>query len=151
VRITDHRCGQVGMQLIKVTGSSFTRFVRDDYTTLPERVDRPLFIYLDAFWKYNDVTDLVSPDLRRYIAAAQMRDLIGYVFHDFVSQSIQHLVYEMGRRILARFPQLAEISFEAQNRLWDTMSVSETDARIKVYCDPRPPYGSIGLTLTRED
>jgi urate oxidase len=151
VRITDHRCGQVGMQLIKVTGSSFTRFVRDDYTTLPERVDRPLFIYLDAFWKYNDVTDLVSSDLSRYAAAAQVRDMIGYVFHDFVSQSIQHLVYEMGRRILARFPQLAEISFEAQNRLWDTMAVSETDARIKVYCDPRPPYGSIGLTLTRED
>ena len=150
VRIVDHRCGQVGMQLIKVTGSSFTRFVRDDYTTLPERVDRPLFIYLDAFWKYNDVNDLVSSDLSRYAAAAQMRDMIGYVFHDFVSQSIQHLVHEMGQRILARFPQLAEISFEAQNRLWDTVEVSETDERIKVYCDPRPPYGSIGLTLTRE-
>ena len=151
VRIVDHRCGQVGLQLIKVTGSSFTRFVRDDYTTLPERVDRPLFIYLDVFWKYSNVADLVESDLSRYVAAAQMRDMIGYVFHDFVSQSIQHLVHEMGTRILARFPQLAEISFEAQNRLWDTVAVSETDERIKVYSDPRPPYGSIGLTLTRED
>src|SRR5260370_28471279 len=38
-----HQCGRVGLQLLKVTGSSFTSFVRHDYTTLPERVDRPLF------------------------------------------------------------------------------------------------------------
>src|SRR6185312_689270 len=42
--ITDHRCGRSGMELLKVTGSSFTRFVRDANTTLPERGDRPLFI-----------------------------------------------------------------------------------------------------------
>src|SRR5205085_1028545 len=48
-RITEHRCGVVGLQLIKVTGSSFASFARDQYTTLPERPDRPLFIYLDVF------------------------------------------------------------------------------------------------------
>jgi urate oxidase len=70
-------------------------------------------------------------------------------FHRFVSQSIQHLVHEMGQRVLQRFPRLAEVSFEAQNRLWDTAAVSDADPRVKVYCDPRPPYGRIGLTLTR--
>jgi urate oxidase len=63
--------------------------------------------------------------------------------------SIQHLLHEMGQRMLARFPQLAEVVFDGQNRLWDTVVVSKEDAKIKSYCDPRPPYGSIHLTLQR--
>ncbi len=149
-RLVDHQCGRLGLQLIKVTGSSFTRFVRDEYTTLPEAVDRPLFIYLDLFWRYGDVGDAVGSDHTRYLASEQVRDFVGVVFHDFVSLSIQHLVHEMGQRLLARFPQIAEVSFEAQNRLWDTAFVSPTDERTRVYCDPRPPYGSIFLSLARE-
>src|SRR5215467_6313979 len=34
VVITAHHCGRAGLQLLKVTGSSFTHFVRDSYTTL---------------------------------------------------------------------------------------------------------------------
>jgi urate oxidase / 2-oxo-4-hydroxy-4-carboxy-5-ureidoimidazoline decarboxylase len=149
-RVVAHRCGQRGLQLIKITGSSFTRFVRDAYTTLPERVDRPLFIYLDVYWRYADAAHAITVEPSHYVAAEQVRDLITAVFHDFVSMSIQHLVHELGQRMLERFPQLAEVSFEAQNHLWDTANVSETDERIKVYCDPRPPYGAIGLTLTRD-
>ncbi len=71
------------------------------------------------------------------------------VFHEFVSESIQHLVYEMGRRILARFPQLTEVSFEAQNRTRDPAAVSSSDERVKVYTDPFSAYGMIKLTITR--
>ena len=147
--IADHRCGRHGLQLIKVTGSAFARFVRDDYTTLPDVIDRPLFIYLDVDWAYADPADAVGGDPTRYIAAEQVRDLVQVVFHEFVSMSIQHLVHEIGQRLLARFPRLARVSFEAQNRLWDTAAVSEADPKRKVYTDPRPPYGSIGLTLVR--
>jgi urate oxidase len=150
-RIVGHRCGQEGLQLIKVTGSAFTRFVRDGFTTLPEQVDRPLYIYLDVSWRYANVADAVGEDAGRYVPAEQMRDLCQVTFHHFVSQSIQHLVHEMGQRVLRRFPQLAEVSFEAQNRLWDTAAVSDDGPRVKVYCDPRPPYGRIGLTLTRRE
>lgn len=147
--ITDHNCGHLGMQLIKVTGSAFAQFARDEFTTLPERVDRPLFIYLDAHWKYTDMGDMVGADLSRYIVAEQVRDVCGAVFHSFVSMSIQHLIHEMGTRLLERFPQMAEVSFEAQNRLWDTAVISEEDVRVKVYVDPRPPYGMITLKLAR--
>lgn len=149
IHVLDHRCGCVGLQLIKITGSSFASFVRDEYTTLPERVDRPLFIYLDVFWKYTDAGHAVKSDLSDYIAAEQVRDFVQVVFHGFVSMSIQHLVYEMGTRLLQRFPGMAQVSFEAQNRLWDTAFVSEDDPRLKVYTDPRPPYGMIKLTLDR--
>ena len=79
----------------------------------------------------------------------QVRDLIQSVFHEFVSESIQHLVHEIGHRLLARFPQMAEVAFEAQNRTRDPMGESVGDAKLKVYSDPFPAYGVILLTLTR--
>lgn len=144
--MTEHQCGRIGMQLLKVTGSSFTHFVRDDYTTLPERVDRPLYIYLDAFWKYVNSHDMHQ----HYIPSEQVRDVIQVVFHEFVSQSIQHLVHEMGLRLLQRFPHMAEISFIGQNRTRDPIAVSATDPKVKVYSDPFSAYGQITLTLSRK-
>jgi urate oxidase len=148
-RVTGHRCGRLGLQLIKVTGSAFTRFVRDEHTTLPERVDRPLFTYVDVYWTYADVQDMLAPDPVRYVPAEQVRDVVLSVFHQFVSESIQHLVHEMGTRLLARFPHLAGVSFEAQNHTWDPAFVSERDPRVKVYVNPFPAYGIIKLTMTR--
>jgi urate oxidase len=149
--ITRHRCGVVGLQLVKLTGSAFASFARDEYTTLPERVDRPLFIYLDVYLRYAEGGQMVSPEPENYVAAEQVRDLVQVVFHEFVSMSIQHLVHEMAVRLLERFSQIVEVSFEAQNRLWDTAFTSEDDLQVKVYTDPRPPYGLIKLTLSREE
>ena len=52
--------------------------------------------------------------------------------------------------MLERWPQLAEVSFEAQNRTLDVAERSEADERVKVFTDPRPPYGRIGLTMRRD-
>jgi urate oxidase len=145
--ITGHRSGRIQMQLMKATGSSFTSFVRDEFTTLPERRDRPLFIYLDTHWKYSSVEDAIGEG--RYVPAEQVRDLIRAIFHEFVSESIQHLVHEIGLRLLDRFPQLAEVSFDAQNRTRDPFFESETDPTVKVYSDPFPAYGGIKLTMRR--
>jgi urate oxidase len=148
--ITDHRCGRIGLQLMKTTGSSFTSFVRDGYTTLPDRRDRPLFIYLDLFWRYTNIEDALGEHPGRYVPAEQMRDLVRTIFHEFVSESIQHLVHEMGCRALDRFPQLAEISFVAQNRTRDPFHESATDPRAKIYSDPFSAYGGITLTIRRK-
>ncbi len=148
--LRDLRSGRVGLELIKVTGSAFAAFPRDDYTTLPERKDRPLFIHLDVAWRYADPSVTIDPDPGSYVAHEQVADVVASVFQEFVSLSIQHLVNEMGARLLERFPQLVEVSFEAQNRLWDQAEVSAADERIRVYTDPRPPYGRIGLILRRE-
>jgi urate oxidase len=57
----------------------------------------------------------------------------------------------MALRLLARFPQLAEVSFAAQNRTRDQIAVSETDPTIKVYSDPFPAYGTIKLTMQNSE
>ncbi|MGA7729816.1 MAG: urate oxidase [Chloroflexia bacterium] len=149
VRVTGHECGCVDLQMIKVTGSSFASFARDAHTTLPERKDRPLFIYLDVRWRYSDPAAITDGDLARYISTRQVRDFVGATFHSFVSMSIQHLVHEIGVRLMTRFPQVEQVSFKAQNRLWD-IAFEADDGKAKVYTDPRPPYGSITLTLDRE-
>lgn len=149
VEITDHESGRAELQLIKVTGSAFADFARDEHTTLPERRDRPLYIWLGIGWRYADAADAVLADPARYVASEQVADLASAVFHEFVSLSIQHLVNEIGLRMLDRWPQLAEVSFDAQNRLWDVGAESPDDERIKTYADPRPPYGNIGLVLRR--
>jgi urate oxidase len=148
--LTDLQCGRAGLQLMKVTGSSFADFARDEYTTLPERPDRPLYIHLDVGWRYADPNVGAADDAAAYVPGEQVADLVAAVFQRFVSLSIQHLVHEMGEAILERYPQLSQVSFESQNRLWDLAVVSEYDDRIRVYCDPRPPYGKIGLVLRRE-
>ena len=56
------RCGREGLRLIKLTGSSFAQFMRDEFTTLREVVDRPLFIYLDVFWTYQDPTAAMADE-----------------------------------------------------------------------------------------
>ena len=150
VRITGHACGREELQLIKITGSAFADFARDQHTTLPERRDRPLYIWTDIGWRYADPADSLGTDPSRYVAGEQVADLAASVFHEFVSLSIQHLVNEIGTRMLERWPQLAEVSFQATNRLWDAGAVSETDDRVKTYADPRPPFGRIGLVMRRD-
>jgi urate oxidase / 2-oxo-4-hydroxy-4-carboxy-5-ureidoimidazoline decarboxylase len=150
VRITDHESGRHELQLIKLTGSAFADFARDEHTTLPERRDRPLYIWCDVGWRYGDATHAVLSDPGQYVAAEQVADLAVAVFHEFVSLSIQHLVNEIGLRMLDRWPQLVEVSFDAQNRLWDVVGESSDDARVRTYADPRPPFGHIGLVLRRD-
>ncbi|MDI3256992.1 MAG: urate oxidase [Kyrpidia sp.] len=154
--LEDHFGGVVGLKLIKVKGSSFYGYIRDEYTTLPEAYDRPLFIYLDIRWKYEDPADLRGENPERYVAAEQVRDIAHTVFHELNSPSIQNLIYHIGRRVLQRFPQVAEVRFEANNRTWETVldEVSEADGKsrgAKVYTEPRPPYGFQGFSMTKKD
>ncbi len=151
ISVRTHRCGIVGIELLKTTGSAFTRFVRDGNTTLPDRVDRPLFVLLDVHWRYADPGDALGHDHARYVPAEQVGDLCRAVFHRLVSESIQHLVHEMGVALLARFPQLAEVGFAAENRTRDPVA-GDADAvpdGPRVYTDPFPAYGLITLVMSR--
>ena len=132
------RSGRRGLHLIKLHGSSFAGFVRDEYTTLPEAHDRPLFVHLDLWWRH--------ADYGRRAAGDDVRQLVIETFSDFESASIQELVHEMGVRVLGRFAEIDSVSFRAENRLWDT--VQEADG-ITVYTDARPPFGVIELTMRR--
>ena len=42
-------------KLLRLGGSAFQGFVRDEYTTLPDICNRPLHMWLDLEWLYTDI------------------------------------------------------------------------------------------------
>ena len=144
--ITAARSGWEGMALLKTTGSSFATFARDDYTTLPELTDRPLTIRMSVYWRYGDLKDGVAEG-PGFLGPRAVRDEIERIFHDFNSRSIQHLVHEVGARLFAAHPQLAEIEFVAENHTPD--HVRDGSGGIRVFAEPRATFGKIGLVLKR--
>jgi len=145
-QVTGAQSGWEGMVLMKTTGSSFASFARDDYTTLPELVDRPLSIRLDAYWRYADLRDGIGEGTG-LLAPQAVRDELERTFHEFNSRSIQHLVHEMGTRLFAAHPQLAELEFVAENHTPD--HVRDGASGVKVFAEPRGTFGKIGLVLRR--
>jgi urate oxidase/2-oxo-4-hydroxy-4-carboxy-5-ureidoimidazoline decarboxylase len=151
IEILEHSSGIQALQLIKISGNSFAGFIRDEYTTLSEANNRPLFIYLNINWNYEKYKDSTGENPALYVCSEQVKDIVTSVFHNLDTLSIQHLIYQIGLTILERFPQLTDVTFQSQNRTWETVvdTIPNTDG--KVYTEPRPPYGFQGFALTRDD
>ena len=141
--IIDATSGIRGYQLLRLGGSAFHGFVRDQYTTLPDITNRPLHMWLDVEWTYLQHEQAFS----RGRTTGEVRHIVRDVFELFESGSIQQLIYRMGTRMLDEIPSLAEVHLEANNRTWDT--IAERGDELGVYTDARPPYGCLGLRLKR--
>jgi urate oxidase / 2-oxo-4-hydroxy-4-carboxy-5-ureidoimidazoline decarboxylase len=137
------RSGIAGFKLLRLGGSSFHGFVRDEYTTLPDIKNRPLHMCLDLEWTYESPESAFS----KGAIVTRVRQTVHEVFNSFESGSIQQAIYQMGSKILANISAIEEVHLEANNRTWDT--VVEHGDEIGVYTEARPPYGCLGLTLKR--
>lgn len=135
--------GVRGLKLLRLGGSAFLGFVRDEYTTLPDLHNRPLHMWLDLEWSYADSDAAFSGGA----VTARVRQIVREVFASFESGSIQQVIYQMGAKMLADIPVISEMRLEANNRTWDT--IAERSDELGVYTDARPPYGCLGLTLKR--
>lgn len=148
--IDDHESGVTGIELIKVKDNSFTGYVQDEYTTLPERENRTLYISLDIFWTYAGATDALGEDPERYVPAEQVRDIAQVVFDERDVNSIQDLIYQIGLRVLERFPQLESVRFESKNRTWITER-DDLPGDAKVLREPPRPTGFQQFSVDRRD
>lgn len=135
--------GLRGFKGLRLGGSAFHGFVRDEYTTLPDLHDRPLHMWLDLEWTYGVPTGAFT-DGR---VTAQARGVVLDLFKTFESASIQQVIYQIGARLLADIPSIQTIDLQANNRTWDT--IAERGGTLGVYTDARPPFGILGLRLTR--
>ena len=142
--LVEARSGLRGFKLLRLGGSAFHGFVRDEYTTLPDLLNRPLHMWLDLEWHYLNAAAALNEG--RMVARA--RDLVRRVFESFESGSIQQLIYRIGTTMLDENPSLAAVDLEANNRTWDT--IAERGGELGVYTDARPPFGCLGLSLKRE-
>jgi urate oxidase len=135
--------GLTGFRLLRLGGSAFHGFVRDQYTTLPDIKNRPLHMWLDLDWQYSDTSEAFTHGA----TTAKARQIVHDVFGTFESGSIQEIIYQTGAKMLAEIPSISEIHLEANNRTWDT--IAEKGEELGVYTDARPPYGCLGLRLKR--
>ena len=143
LRVLDVRSGIRGFRLLRLGGSAFHGFVRDEYTTLPDIQNRPLHMWLDVEWTYTRVESAFQEGS----ITREVRRIVKRIFDNFESGSIQEVIYQIGSRMLEEIPDIAGVDLEANNRTWDT--VVEQGDELGVYTDSRPPYGCLGLSLRR--
>ncbi len=135
--------GIQGFKLLRLGGSAFQGFVRDQYTTLPDIANRPLHMWLDLEWLYTESSLAFSSGC----VTASVRRIVHEVFDGFASGSIQQVIHQIGTKMLADIPSIAEVHLEAHNRTWDT--IAERGDELGVFTEARPPFGILGLRLKR--
>lgn len=133
--------------VLKSTGSEFHGFPRDRYTTLAETKDRILATSVTAWWRYTSA-DLGDWDARY----AAIRDTMLEAFADLHSLALQQTIFAMGRAVLERFPEIAEVKLSCPNKhhfLVDLEPFGLENPGEVFYAADRP-YGLIEATVQRE-
>ena len=137
------RSGIQGFRLLRLGGSAFHGFVRDQYTTLPDIHNRPLHMWLTWTGRTpNPAPGTPGARLRRRRGVWCRKSSTGLNPEASSRSSIR-----LAAICWPEFLTIAEVSLEGQNRTWDT--VAESGDTLGVYTDARPPYGCLGLTLRR--
>jgi urate oxidase len=145
------RSGLSDLVVLKSTGSAFRGFLRDDYTTLEETDDRVLATSLTATWTHGP--DGLDRGGDWNAAYAEVRGVLLEIFATTYSRALQETLWLMGRAVLERRPDVAEISFVAPNKHHHLVDLSPfgiaNDGEVFIAADR--PYGLIEATVTRDD
>jgi urate oxidase len=139
--------GLDGLGLLKTTGSGFSGFLRDAYTTLRDTDDRIMASDVEARWKY-------ARPPRDYGAAwREVRAALIETFAQHQSASVQHTLYAMGEAALAACAQIGEIRLVLPNRhhlLVDLAPLGMDNPNV-VFVATGEPYGLIEAVISREN
>ena len=133
--------------VMKTTRSSFSGFPRDRYTTLPEAADRLMATKVTAIWRYG------SPDVDFDEVHAGISRTLLEVFADHDSPSVQASIWIIGRAMLERHEELAEVRMVLPNLhhwLVDLAPFGLANDR-EIYVATTEPHGLIEATVRRED
>ena len=143
--------GLTDLVVLKSTGSEFTGFLKDEFTTLPEADDRVLATSLTASWSWSSVAVELGVDWDA--AHAEVRATLLELFATTYSRALQETLWAMGRAVLERHPGIATISFTAPNKHHHLVDLAPfglaNDGEVFVAADR--PYGLIEATVERDD
>jgi urate oxidase len=139
--------GLKDLVVLKSTGSEFTGFYRDDYTTLAETTDRILATSLTARWRY------ASRDVPWNAAFAQVRQILLETFAEVYSHALQQTLFEMGSAVLSARDDIVEIRLSAPNKhhFLADLAPFGLDNPGEVFYAADRPYGLIQCAVRRDD
>jgi len=137
--------GIAGLTVMKTTRSAFEGFPRDRFTTLKETDDRIMATKVTTSWRYalGDVDYDASYDA--------VRSTFLEVFAEHHSVSVQASIWIIGKAILERHPEIAEISMSLPNLHHWTVDLSPFGIANdrEVYVSTTEPHGLIEATIRR--
>jgi urate oxidase len=145
---TTARAGIADLTVMKTTRSAFSGFPRDRFTTLKETEDRIMATKINASWLYEpDAPVGFDPSF------TGVRATFLEVMAEHFSVSVQASIWIIGKAILERHPEVAEVSMSLPNLHHWTVDLSpfgiENDR--EVYVSTTEPHGLIEATIRRTD
>jgi urate oxidase len=145
--------GLTDLVVLKSTGSEFTGFPRDEYTTLREDRDRILATAITARWRYADSWCTAGAAPPWAASYAEVRRIMLESFARKHSLGLQQSLYYMGEQVLLARPEVVEIRMSMPNRHHFLVDLSPfgLDNDRSVYHAADRPYGLIEGTVLRED
>jgi len=96
--------------ILKTTGSGFEKFLRDEFTTLPETSDRIFATKLKATWTYTKKPKSYSATNGKILAAMLA------TFAKNFSPSVQVTLFQMGEAALKTAPQIEKVHLAMPNK-----------------------------------
>ena len=137
--------GLTGLGLLKTTGSAFSGYLVDEYTTLPETRERVLATEVEATWRYTTTPSDWSA------AWHAVRAALIETFATHESESVQQTLYAMGEAALAACADAAEIRLVLPNQhhLLVDLSAFGLDNPNMVFVSTREPFGRIEAVIER--
>ena len=139
--------GVRGMRVLKTTGSAFSDYLVDEYTTVPETRDRIMATTIESTW------GTTGPEVDH---AALGRDVPGtfaaaFASHDD-SESVQHTLHVMGSTVLDTHPEVTWIRFRMPNEHHNLVDLSPygLDNPNVVFVVADRPFGLIEGTVARD-
>lgn len=141
-----HRTGGIdGLVVVKTTNSSFTGYLRDQFTTLPETNDRIMGTSIRAEWIY-------TPGRHDFNSVHERtRAAIIAVFAKHFSKAVQETEYEMGKAVLDACPEITEISLTLpnQHRIPVNLQPFGLQNKNEIFVPQDEPFGLIKATVRR--
>ena len=140
------RAGIADLSVMKTTRSAFSGFPRDRFTTLKETEDRIMATKVTASWTYLPAAAIDFDALYDAIRTTFLA-----VMADHHSVSVQASIWIVGKAVLERHPEVAEVSMSLPNLHHWTVDLSpfgiENDR--EVYVSTTEPHGLIEATIRR--
>ncbi|KAJ1905233.1 hypothetical protein IWQ60_012325 [Tieghemiomyces parasiticus] len=142
------------LAVLKTTGSAFTDFLRDGYTTLPETDDRILSTNVDCRWRFTGTEPAALGRVNYDRVYRTMQDHTLRIFAHDNSASVQATLFRMAHAGLRDCPDLKEISYALPNNHifavnLAPLGLANTGRDLDVYVPVTDPSGLITATVAR--
>ncbi|GAA2980608.1 urate oxidase [Microbacterium terrae] len=142
--------GVKDLVVLKSTGSEFSGFPRDRYTTLAETTDRIMATSVTGRWRF--LPEAVAAGIDYNGLYAEVLEVLLSTFATVHSLALQQTLFEMGRAAIEARPEIAEVRFAMPNKhhfVADLAPFGLENPNEVFYAADRP-YGLIEGTVVRD-